>query len=58
MGGGGIALDLPFVCRPLLADTSRFSLSDENEAAGDGDNEPGLADGRPGRWRVEVERDN
>lgn len=34
--GGGICFDVPL----LVADITRFSLSDEKEAAGDGDREP------------------
>lgn len=41
--GGAMAFDLPFAwCEDSIADC-RFSLSDENDSAGEGDSEPRFA---------------
>lgn len=40
--GGGIAFDLPLLARAELVAAARFSLSDENDAAGDGESEATL----------------
>ena len=52
--GGGITLDLLLDCRTALGDDSRFSLSDEKDAAGEGDSDPGFAEARPGLCRVKA----
>lgn len=51
LDGGGIALDFPFAFRAEL-ETARFSLSDEKDAAGEGER-VGPATRRP-RGRVDV----
>lgn len=40
--GGGIACDLPLALRTVFG-AERFSLSEENDAAGEGDNAVGLS---------------
>lgn len=41
--GGGIAALLPFALRALFVLSAWFSLSDENDAAGEGESESGFA---------------
>ena len=50
--GGGIAFDLPLLLRTELIASARFSLSEEKDAAGEGDSEATF-DMRPCSRRVE-----
>ena len=52
--GGGIACDLPVTLRAVLV-TERFSLSEENDAAGDGEGESAVGlSSRTRERRVDV----